>query len=243
MTKGKNKKISKNAGKKKQSENHPFLKKEWLKVISSKACGAAQNVGWTCIKKPTGTQKINDLLHGRILEICLGDVKDGKKDVKNLSKKIKLYVEDVQGNNCITSFNKFELTRDQIQKTIRKRRTLVDISVDVKTKDGNNLRVFVQIVSGRSEGQVKLNAYLVQSQIKAIRKAVCELLTAKAVGSSSDEFVNHILYEKINKELNETVSKIHRHFTLQVTKVKMVKKENFDEVNLKDLKLEEEIKA
>ena len=95
MTKGKNKKITKNAGKKKQSENHPFLKKEWLKVISSKACGAAQNVGWTCVKKPAGTQKINDLLQGRVLEVCLGDVKDGKKDPKNLSKKVQLYVEDV----------------------------------------------------------------------------------------------------------------------------------------------------
>lgn len=62
MTKGKNKKIGKNANKKKQSENHPFLKKEWFKVISSKALGSSQNVGWTCVKKPTGTQKINDLL-------------------------------------------------------------------------------------------------------------------------------------------------------------------------------------
>lgn len=214
MTKGKNKKISKNAGKKKQSENHPFLKKEWFKVLSTQACGPAENVGWTCVKKPTGTQKINDLLQGRILEICLADVKDGKKDARNLSKKVKLYVEDVQGNNCITSFYKFELTRDQVQKTIRKRRTLVDLSVDVKTKDDNSLRVFVQIVSGRFEGQVKLNAYLVQSQIHAIRKRVSEQLVKIASGMSSDAFVKEILYEKINPQLVKTVASIYSSFTL-----------------------------
>ncbi len=228
MTKGKNKKISKNAAKKKQSENHPFLKKEWFKVLSSKACGPVQEVGWTCVKKPTGTQKINDLLQGRVLEICLGDVKDGKKDIRNLSKKVKLYVEDVQGANCFTSFYKFELTRDQVQKNIRKRRTLVDLSVDVLTKDGNNLRVFVQVVSGRVEGQVKLNSYLVSSQVHAIRKNLSQKLLYIAASMKSDDFVNEILYDKINSALNAEVTKVHKSHTLQITKVKMIKKEFFD---------------
>lgn len=34
------------------------MKKEWYKVMSPKAVGSVEQVGWTPVKKPTGTQKI-----------------------------------------------------------------------------------------------------------------------------------------------------------------------------------------
>jgi len=37
MTKGKNKKISKKDNKRKNMDKHPFLKKDWFRVMSPKA--------------------------------------------------------------------------------------------------------------------------------------------------------------------------------------------------------------
>ena len=121
MTKGKNKKIYKKDNKKKNQDKHPFMKKEWYRVMSPKAVGNVEQVGWTPVKKPTGTQKIQDLLQGRVIEICLADVKKHKFDVNNVSKKIKIAVEDVQGDRVTTSFYRYELTRDQVMKNLRKR--------------------------------------------------------------------------------------------------------------------------
>lgn len=67
----------------------------------------------------------------------MADVKKHKFDVQNVSKKIKIAVEDVQGDRVTTSFYKYELTRDQVMKNLRKRQTLVDIFTNVKTQDGN----------------------------------------------------------------------------------------------------------
>lgn len=230
MTKGKNKKIYKKDNKKKNQDKHPFQKKEWFKVMSPKAVGSIEQVGWTPVKKPTGTEKIQELLQGRVLEICLADVKKHKFDINNISKKLQVSVEDVQGDRVTTSFYKFELTRDQVQKNLRKRQSLVDIFTNVKSKDGNQLRVFVQIVSQRAPKQVKLNSYLEESKIKEIRKRVCEFLTNEAAAQSSDEFVQKILMNKLDEPLEKTYHKIAPYSLMQITKVKMIKKDFYDEV-------------
>ena len=62
MTKGKNKKIFKKDNKKKNADKHAFQKKEWFKVMSPRAVGSIEQVGWTPVKRPTGTQKIQELL-------------------------------------------------------------------------------------------------------------------------------------------------------------------------------------
>lgn len=230
MTKGKNKKIFKKDNKKKNLDKHPFMKKEWFKVMSPKAVGSIEQVGWTPVKKPTGTQKIQDLLQGRVLEICLADVKKNKFDIQNVSKKIQVSVEEVQGDRVTTSFYKFELTRDQVQKNLRKRQSLVDVFTNVKSKDGNQLRVFVQIVSQRVQGQVRLNSYLVDSKIKEIRKNVVAFLINEAAGLSSDEFVNKLIYNKYDQQIVDTYKHIAPNTLMQVIKVKMVKKDFYDEV-------------
>lgn len=117
MAKGKNKKVSKNQ-KRKKNEKHTFAKKEWFQLISPAAVKKTVPIGWTCCKRPTGTERVQDFLNGRIAEMCYGDI---TQDVKDIPKKIKLIVEEVNGKSCVTSFYGFELMRDVVMDKLKKR--------------------------------------------------------------------------------------------------------------------------
>ena len=126
-------------------------------------------VGWTCCNKPVGTQVISELLKGRVAEICYADITGNVEDV---TKKIKIIVDEIHGKNCATSFYGFELARDAVMETLRKRQTLIDVYSDLKLADGNIFRIFVQIVTQRGSNQMKMNSYAKQSKVKLVRKVL-----------------------------------------------------------------------
>ena len=140
MTKGKNKRVAKKGKGFKKHEKHPFLKKEWFKLITPPAFKKAIPVGWTCCKKPTGTQVISDFLIGRVAEICYADQTQEAADV---NKKVKMVVDEIHGKVCASSFHSFELQRDVICERLKKRQSLIDVITEVKTKDGVQFRIFV----------------------------------------------------------------------------------------------------
>ena len=75
-------------------------------------------VGWTCCKKPTGTEVVSDFLKGRVAEICYADITMEANDV---SKKVKMIVDEIHGRICATSFYSFELSRDIVFEKLKKR--------------------------------------------------------------------------------------------------------------------------
>lgn len=74
MAKGKNKKISKRGKMGRKNEKHAFSKKEWYQLLSPSALKKIIPIGWTCCKKPTGTEVVSDFLKGRVAEICYADI-------------------------------------------------------------------------------------------------------------------------------------------------------------------------
>ena len=80
MAKGKNKKLSKKGKIVKKGEKHPFTKKEWFSVIAPAALRESKSVGWTCCKKPTGTQIVSDFLKNRVAEDIFGRSFSQRKD-------------------------------------------------------------------------------------------------------------------------------------------------------------------
>jgi len=166
MAKGKNKKVTRK-DKKKKNEKHTFAKKEWFQLISPTAVKKTVPIGWTCCKKPTGTERVQDFLNGRIGEMCYGDITQNKNDIP---KKIRFVIEEVNGRSCVTSFYGFELMRDVVMEKLKKRQSLIEIYQDVKTKDGSIFRVFLMVVTKRSQNQVKLNSYAQHSKIRVLRK-------------------------------------------------------------------------
>lgn len=156
MAKGKNKKVSRKDQKRRKNDKHTFAKKEWFQLISPAAVKKTQPIGWTCCKRPTGIERVQDFLKGRIAEMCYGDIVENAHDI---NKKIQIIVDEINGKSCATNFYGFELTRDVVMEKLKKRQSLIEIYQDVKTQDGAILRIFLMVVTRRSPNQLKLNSY------------------------------------------------------------------------------------
>ena len=225
MAKGKNKKISKKAKNAKRSDKHPFLKKEWFTLISPAALKKTTPVGWTVCKKPTGTQVVSDFLRGRVAEISYADITDNARDV---SKKVKMVVDEISGNICATSFYGFELSKEKIFAMLKKRQTLIEVYSDVKCADGVILRIFLVLTTSRKPNQVKLNSYANHSTVKVLRKKLVTELLQYAITKSSDDFAYEAINGVLNTKLEKSAGEVIPEVKLQVTKIKTVKRGNVD---------------
>lgn len=221
MARGKNKKQPKKDKAGKKGERHPFARKEWFNIISPGALAVKKPVGWTCCKKPQGTQVLSDLLKGRVAEMAYSDVTNQAKDV---SKRIYATVEEIQGANCFTNFYKYELARDKIYGMLRKRQTLVEVNTDVKSEDGVMLRVFVVVVSKKQPGQVRLNSYIKHTRAKFLRKKLIAEIQAVAGKTKADLLVYDALTDNLQKKLEKVAGKVVPGCMLQVAKIKTVKR-------------------
>lgn len=221
MAKGKNKKIVKKEKQKQRGDRHPFSRKEWFNVISPAVVQKRKPIGWTCCKKPQGTQVVSDFLKGRIAEMTFADVTDTAADVP---KRIHAIVDEVVGQNCFTNFYKFELARDKISMMLRKRQTLVEVNCEVKCADGVTLRVFLVVVSNRQENQRKLNSYIKAARVKLLRKKLTADIQAYGSKLKADNFVYDVLTNTLHKELEKSTHKIVPHAKLEIAKIKTIKR-------------------
>lgn len=230
MAKGKSKKVPKKDKAGKKGDKHTFAKKEWFTVLAPSAVKSPKAVGWTCCKKPQGTQIVADFLKGRVAEIAYADINEesAPNQINPIFKHIHAIVDEVQGGNCFTSFYKYELTRDKIFGLIRKRQTLVEVNTEVKTLDGQTYRIFLVIVSTRVPRQVKENSYLKQSKVKQIRKKMIADLIKIASERKADDFVYSIITESLKTQLQKTVVKFHPGCKVEIAKIKTVKRGNVD---------------
>lgn len=80
MAKGKNK-LNAKKGKYRKNEKHAFAKKEWYQLLAAPALQKKIPVGWTCCKRPTGTEVLADFLKNRVAEICYADITGEKEDI------------------------------------------------------------------------------------------------------------------------------------------------------------------
>merc|ERR1719181_2701319 len=110
----------------------PFLKKEWYD-IKAPSMFSVRSCGKTLVSRTQGTKIASEELKGRVLEVNLADLNANDDEAY---KKVRLCIEDVQGRNCLTDFHGLELTRDKLCSLIRKRHTMIEAHVDVKTTDG-----------------------------------------------------------------------------------------------------------
>lgn len=226
MAKGKNKQISKKGKTAKKGDKHPFTKKEWYQVMAPPALKEVKQVGWTCCKKPVGTQIVSDFLKYRIAEVSLADMTNDAKDV---TKKVKIQLDDIQGNNCYTSFYEYEICREKIYAMLKKRQTLIEVVTEVKTLDNVILRVFVVAVTSRQQGQQKINSYAQSSKVRLFRKRINAEIIKLAAEKSANDFAHEIITEVINPKIEKVGTAIIPGIRLQIPKLKISKK-NVNEI-------------
>ena len=226
MTKGKNKQVSKKGKVAKKGDRHPFAKKEWFQVMAPSTFKETKQVGWTVCKKPVGTQIISDFLKNRVAEITYADIKES--GTANVGKKIKIRIDEINGNACFTSFYQYEVAKERIQALLKKRQSLVEIITEVKTKEGDVLRLSVVAVTSRRPGQTKLNSYAQSSKIRLFRKKLSAEFAKLAAERTCNDFVNDIVTDALNTKLDQFSGKIIPGIKTLISKVKISKNNNVD---------------
>jgi small subunit ribosomal protein S3Ae len=225
---GKNKRLtkSKKGGRKKAVD--PFLKKEWYKLIAP-SIFAVKDAGRTLITKTQGTKIASEGLKGRVFEMNLADL---NKSEALAFHKVRLCIEDVQGYNCLLNFHGMDMTRDKLCSLIRKKQSIIEGSVDVRTTDGYTVRMFCIAFTRRQENQVKTTSYAKSAQIRSIRAKMMSAMTE--LGSKGD--LKSLVKELISAPIGDNIAKdANSIFPIKdcfIRKVKVLKKPKFDVTEL-----------
>lgn len=229
MAKGKNKRTGRK-GKNKKGEKNAFLRKEWHKLISPTDLKGTQMVGWTCVNKTQGTKISTDYLRGRIGEITVADITDNIAR-NDLSRKIRVFVEDVKDGSCYTTFYGYDITRETIDHHIQKRKSLIDIYSDVRTKDGYIFRVFLTSISQRGKEQLRINSYCKSSTIRLLRKKTVQWLQNYVKGLTAEQLANSVVDQDLEKQLRGVMRKVYPNLYTMVRKVKLIRRGVSDKKN------------
>jgi len=234
MTIGKNERAGKKKGAKRRLVD-PFSKKEWyeLRVPPSYFGKRDKVTGLIPVTKSAGTRNAADSLRGRIIELSLGDLKDGAEE--DSFRKFRLRVEEVQNKVCLANFWGMDITRDKLASVIRKWQSLIEAHCDVKTSDGYTLRFFVIGFTKRRPNQVSKFTYAQHAQIKNIRKKMIEVVQRETAGFELKDIVGKLTAEVIGKEIEKLTQGIFPLWNVLVRKVKVLHAPKTDITKLLEL--------
>jgi len=228
---------SKKGGRKKAVD--PFLKKEWYKLIAP-SIFAVKDCGRTLITKTQGTKIASDGLKGRVLELSLADL---QKNEAVSYRKIRLCIEDVQGYNCLLNFHGMDMTRDKLCSLIRKKQSIIEGSVDVRTTDGYIVRMFCIAFTRPQENQIKSTCYAKHAKIRAIRAKMVATMTELGTKGDLKSLVKGLISETIGDQIAKEASTIFPIKDCYIRKVKVLKKPKFDVTALMEWHSAEETTA
>ena len=156
----------------------------------------------------------------------MADLTNNGRDV---TKRIKINIDEIQGSSCFTSFHSYQLNKEKISAMIKKRQSLIEVYADVKTKDGSLFRIFVVAVTTRRPGQLKLNSYAKSSRIKLLRKKLIEFLNNRILSENSKDLIYNITSTDIlTGELKKLANRVIPGIELQISKLKLLKKNQAD---------------
>lgn len=206
----------------------PFMKKEWYKLIAP-SIFAVKDAGRTLITKTQGTKIASEGLTGRVFEFSLADL---NKNEALAFRKIKLCIEDVQGYNCLMNFHGMDMTRDKLCSLIKKKQSIIEANVDVKTTDGYSVRLFCIAFTKPQGNQIKNTCYVKSAQSRAIRAKMTA--TMRELGAKGDlkSLVKELISAPIGDQIAKDASTIFPVKDCYIRKVKVLKKPKFDVTSL-----------
>lgn len=231
MAVGKNKKLKtgRKGGKKKPVD--PFTRKVWYD-IQAPGMFQVQLPGKTPVNKASGNRSEASQLSGRVFDVSLGDLNnDPQQGFRNM----KLIAEDIKGKRVLTNFYGMNMTRDKLCSLIRKWKTLIEASVEIKTTDGYHMRIFAIGFTRKRAAQVKKTCYAQQSQIRRIRERMSDIIRAEATKSDLKSLVAKFIAESIGKQIETECREIYPLENVFIRKVKMLKMPKAEPEKLREL--------
>jgi len=166
--------------------------KHWVKV---RAPGLFQHVelGETAASEP-------EQVIGRTLETTLPEL-SGISDAGKAHVKLRFQIERLSGDGVAEArFVGHDLTSDYVRRLARRKRSKIDLSLTVTTKDG--IRVILKPVA---VGEQRL-----QSRLRAeLRHRIVQILTEQAAEHSAPQFVQEMLQGELSKALAHGVKSLY----------------------------------
>lgn len=208
----------------------PMTRKDWY-TVKAPAIYTARDFCKTIVNRTSGLKISSESLKGRVFEVSLADL---NKDEDLFFRKIKLCVEEIQGDQCLTNFHGMDFTRDKLCSLIKKWHSLIEAWVDVKTTDGYILRLFCIGFTKRRQLQVKKTSYAKGSQKKAIRAKMVEIMMKEA-SCDLKELFSKFTAGTIGKEIENSCNSIYPLKDVFVRKAKVLKKPKFDLAKLMEV--------
>merc|ERR1712062_466509 len=150
-------------------------------------------------------------------------------------RKFKLVAEEVQGRNVLTNFHGMSLTTNKLRSMVKKWQTLIEANVDVRTTDGFLLRLFCIGFTKKRQNQIKKTCYARSTQVRSIRKKMCEIMVREVASNDLKELVNKLIPDSIGKDIKKACQGIYPLHDVFVRKVKILKKPKFDLSRLMEL--------
>ncbi len=137
---------------------------------------------------------------GRTLEVTVPELA-GSSDPGKTHVKLRFQIERISGDGVAEAkFIGHELTSDYVRRLARRKRSKIDLSVTVVTKDGVQV-VLKPVAVGEQRLQTRLRAEL--------RHRIVETLTEEAKLRSSPEFAREILQGDLSKVLAHGVKSLY----------------------------------
>jgi len=129
---------------------------------------------------------------------------------------VRFRITEVKGKNASTKLIGFEQNPSYVKTFIKRHRTLVDDVIDVKTADGQDVRVKLIIFAS---GKIARDAEA------AMRTQVRKDIVAKAAQLNLEDFLREILFKKFAQTLGPSLKKIAPLRRIEIRKLEI--KENF----------------
>jgi small subunit ribosomal protein S3Ae len=158
--------------------------KQWYKVRAPGFFAYAE-IGETMANEP-------EQVVGRTLETTLQEISGGA-DIGKAHVKLRFQVDSVSAEHVAeTRFIGHDLTSDYVRRLARRKRSKIDTSLAVTTKDGVEI-VLKPVAVGELRLQTRLRAEL--------RHRMRQILTDEAKGKTAAEFVREMLQGELGKAL------------------------------------------
>lgn len=102
---------------------------------------------------------------------------------------------------------------------VKKWQTLIEANLDVKTTDGYILRVFAIGFTSKDAMSQRKTFYAQHSQVRQIRKKMCDIITRDVTSSDLKEVVNKLVPDSIAKDIEKACHGIYPLHDVHIRKV------------------------
>jgi small subunit ribosomal protein S3Ae len=177
--------------------------KNWYNVMAPDMFNR-QKVAETLTDEP-------DKLVGRIAEVTVQDING---DFSKMHIKLRFKVNDVRGTEAHTYFVGHDMSSDYVRRMTRRRKSKIDMVVDVKTRDDYIIRLKPLAISGN---RVR------SSQQSEIRHILENMLTEFCTSRPLDEIVKAIISGQLAKTAAAACKPIHPLQRVEIHKSEILK--------------------